>query len=116
MMIASLSVAAFHNGSAPHDPDPISGEWNVLFEVQDTKVPGTFNLNLDGDKVTGKVETKHTGPGTISHGSWVDNKLSFTADFAAHESIAITGKLKDGSLIGEFSTEGTKGTWEAKRK
>jgi hypothetical protein len=37
-------------------------------------------------------------------------------DFPSHESIDVTGSLKDGKLTGEFRTEGRQGTWEATRK
>ena len=96
--------------------DPISGEWDVTFHVQDTRTPATFKLKLDGDKVTGTAYSDHTGPGTLRDGSWKDNKLSFTVDFAKHESIAITGTLKDGKLVGEFRTEGFAEKWEAQKK
>ena len=47
----------------------------------------------------------------------MDNaKLSCTLNFAAHESIALTGKLQDGKLSGEFQTEGMQGNWEAEKK
>jgi|HubBroStandDraft_6_1064221.scaffolds.fasta_scaffold53936_2 hypothetical protein len=93
--------------------DNISGDWYVSFEVEGMTVPGTFNLKLDGDSVTGKAYTDHTGPGTLSRGHYEDGKLSFTLDFSAHESILVTGSLKDGKLIGEFATEGRRGKWEA---
>ena len=97
-------------------PDPISGDWDVTFKVGERTSPATFNLKLDGNKVTGTAESAHTGPGTIREGSWVDGKLSFTLDFKTHESIAITGKAQDGKLLGEFSTEGFTSSWEATRK
>jgi len=95
--------------------DSISGDWDASFEVEGTTTPATFNLKLDGEKITGKVHSAHTGPGTIS-GSWANNKLSITMDFAAHESIALTGELKDGKLVGEFRTEGFVSKWQAKKK
>ena len=116
--VASSSVlaATLQHQTVKDKSDPISGEWEVVFELQGTKVPGEFKLKLDGDKVSGTVESEHTGPGTLSKGSWGDKKIGFTLDFAAHESIVVTGKLEDGKLIGEFRTEGMQGKWEAKRK
>jgi len=118
---SGCSAAALHHEVLRHedprqDADPISGEWDVAFHVHDTKTPATFKLKLDGDRVTGTAYSDHTGPGTIRDGSWKDNKLSFTLDFAKHESIAITGTLKDGMLVGEFRTEGFVEKWEAKKK
>lgn len=113
---AALHHQVFAHESSRQDADPITGEWDVIFLVQDTKTPATFKLKLDGDKITGTVYSEHTGAGTLRDGSWKDNKLSFTLDFAKHESIAITGTLKDGMLVGEFRTEGFVEKWEAKRK
>jgi len=112
----ALHREAFRHSAAKQDSDPISGEWDVTFHVQNTKTPATFKLKLDGDKVSGTVYSEHTGPGTLRAGSWKDQKLSFTADFPRHESIAISGTLKDGALAGEFRTEGFSEKWEAKRK
>jgi hypothetical protein len=114
---SSASMASLHNklmGGDKHDP--ISGEWEVAFTLQGTTVMGTFTLKLDGDKVTGTAVSEHTGSGTVTKGTWSDHKISFTLDFSKHDSIAITGRLKDGHLSGEFKTEGMEGTWEAKKK
>ncbi|MDT7807799.1 MAG: hypothetical protein QOJ70_1612 [Acidobacteriota bacterium] len=88
----------------------------MTFELQGTKVPASFKLKLNGDKVTGTADSHHTGAGTLSKGSWLDNKLDFTLDFAAHESIVVTGKIENGKLVGEFATEGMRGTWTAEKK
>src|SRR5258706_7811435 len=96
--------------------DPISGEWEGRFEIGGGSATLAFKLKLDGDKVTGTAESAHTGPGTLGQGLLTDNKLSFTLNFAAHESIAVDGSLKDGQLSGEFRTEGMVGKWVAKKK
>lgn len=96
--------------------DPISGEWNVSFFVHDSKTPATYTLKLDGTKVTGTAYSDHTGAGTVRDGKWENGKLSLTLDFKKHESIAITGAVKDGKLAGEFTTEGFTAKWEATRK
>lgn len=98
------------------DVDPISGEWDVSFLVHNSKTPATFTLKLEGTKITGTAYSDHTGPGTIRAGKWDDGRLSFTLDFKKHESIAITGTLKDGKLFGEFTTEGFTEKWEATKK
>ena len=97
-------------------PDLISGDWDAVFKVGEHTSPASFKFKLDGDKVTGTAESAHTGPGTIRDGSWVDGKLSFTLDFKTHESIAVTGKLQETKLVGEFTTEGFTSTWEATKK
>ncbi|HBB86690.1 MAG TPA: hypothetical protein DC047_03635 [Blastocatellia bacterium] len=98
------------------DADPLSGEWDVSFYVQDKTYPATFTLELDGNKVTGTAYSEHTGAGTLRDGSWAENKLTFTLDFAKHESIAITGHLEGDKLVGEFTTEGFTAKWDAKKK
>ncbi len=96
--------------------DIITGEWDATFHAKGQTAQFTLELKLEGDKVTGKVNSAHTGPGTVKEGSWVDNKLSLSLDFAKHESIAMTGSIKDGMLTGEFRTEGFVDKWEATRK
>lgn len=117
---ACSAMAMHHSGHTGNhktaSSDPISGEWDVTFKVDANTTPATFNLRLDGDKVTGTANSQHTGPGVLRDGSWKDGHLKFTVDFEKHESIAITGALKDGSLAGEFRTEGFVSNWEAKRK
>jgi len=113
---SSVLATTLYHKVVKNKTDPISGEWDVMFELQGARVPGNFKLRLDGNKVTGTAESAHTGSGTLSKGRWVDNKISFTLDFVTHESIAVTGRVKDGKLIGEFRTEGMRGTWEARKK
>src|SRR4030095_5943775 len=96
--------------------DPISGEWDVSFLVHNSKPPAPFTVKLEGTKITGTAYSDHTGRGTIRDGKWDDGRLSFTLDFKKHESIAITGTLKDGKLFGEFTTEGFTEKWEATKK
>ena len=119
LMIAAAGFSfsgATRSASATQTPDLISGDWDALFKVGEHTSPASFKLKLDGDKVTGTAESAHTGPGTIRDGSWIDGKLSFTLDFKTHELIAITGKLQETKLVGEFTTEGFTSTWEATKK
>jgi hypothetical protein len=123
LVIALIAVAASTLAAAPlrHQPAPpkadyLSGEWDGTLTLQGTTIPVKFRFELDDGKVTGTAESEHTGPGTLSKGTWTDKKLSFTIDFAAHESIALTGVWKDDKLSGEFRTEGMQGKWEAKKK
>jgi len=97
--------------------DPISGTWNVAFHVEGyPPTPATFELKLDGTKVTGTIQSEHTGPGKVTEGTWKDGKLSFVAVFEKHESIAITGALEEGKLAGEFQTEGFTAKWDASKR
>ena len=114
--VDSLHREVFRPNATKQDSDPISGDWDVTFHVHNTTTPATFKLKLEGNKVTGTAYSDHTGPGKVRDGSWVNNKLSFTLEFQKHESIAVTGVLKDGTLAGEFRTEGFTEKWEAKKK
>ena len=125
LLSAGSAIAAHHNELFDNEAarpktndktDPISGEWDVAFFVHDKKTPATFSLKLEGTKLTGTAYSDHTGAGTIRDGKWADGKFSFTLDFKKHESIAITGELKEGKLTGQFSTEGFTEKWEATRK
>src|SRR6185312_5681968 len=111
--VFSMPVAAQNEKM---DSDPISGEWDVSFYVKTTTTPARFTLKLDGANVTGTAESAHTGPGTVRDGAWKEGKLSFTLDFAKHESIAIKGHLEGDKLVGEFTTEGFTAKWDAKKK
>ena len=112
-MFSIVSTAALYEKM---DVDPLSGDWDVSFYVQGKTYPATFNLRLDGNKVTGTAYSEHTGAGTLRAGSWAENKFSFTLDFAKHESIAITGHPEGDKLVGEFTTEGFTAKWDAKKK
>ena len=113
-VLALLGSVCLINAAA-HRP-LISGEWAVTFHVREMVMPGTFTFILDGTKITGTAYSHHTGAGTIRDGKWADGRLSFTLDFKKHESISVTGVLKDGKLAGEFTTEGFTDKWEANKK
>ena len=113
----TLSVYAQSPAGRSHGKaDPISGHWEVTYTIAGTTIVGSMDLKLEGDKITGKSFTEHTGPGTLSKGVWSNPLLSFTMDFEKHQSIAVTGELKDTKLTGEFHTEGMVGAWEGVKK
>ena len=95
--------------------DSIDGNWTVTFTVQGQKVAGSMMFHGDRKKLTGTVETQHTGRGTLTGGAWTQNKLSGIYVFQGHEAIAIAGELRNGKLAGTFRTEGMDGTWQAER-
>jgi len=120
VFLSACSAAAKHHAQlfrpANDQSDPISGEWDVAFFVHEKKTPATFTLKLEGTKITGTAYSDHTGAGTVRDGKWADGKLSFTLDFKKHESIAIAGAVKEGKLIGQFTTEGFTEKWEGTKK
>ena len=120
IFLSACSAIAKHHDElfrpANDQSDPISGEWDVSFFVHEKKTPATFTLKLEGTKITGTAYSDHTGAGTVREGKWVDGKLNFTLDFKKHESIAISGAVKEGKLVGQFTTEGFTEKWEAVRK
>ena len=107
------SVASAQHGTRPSGS--IAGEWNITFAVQGQTASGTLNLSVEGDALTGTVETAHTGPGKLRDGRFANKKLSATCVFEHHDSIALTGELQGEKLAGTFHTEGMEGTWEATR-
>ena len=112
-LILASSAAVAQQGTRPSGS--IAGEWNISFMVQGQTVPGTLVLAVEGETVTGTVETQHTGPGKLQDGKFAASKLSATCVFERHESIALMGELQGEKLFGTFRTEGREGKWEATR-
>ncbi len=113
VLILATSMAVAQQGSRPSGS--IAGEWNITFMVQGQTVPGTLVLSAEGEKLTGTVETQHTGPGKLTDGKFAASKLSATCVFDRHESIELMGELQGEKLVGTFRTEGKDGKWEATR-
>lgn len=91
MMCGQTADQAPAAASPSAKEDSITGEWIVRLSVENQTVPGKMNLKVEGDNVTGTIETAHTGPGTVQDGRWIDRKLTATLVFEKHESIALTG-------------------------
>ena len=113
MLVLATSMALAQHGSQPSGS--IAGEWHITFMVQGQTVPGTLVLAAEGEKLSGTVETQHTGPGRLQDGKFTASKLSATCVFERHESIDLTGELQGEKLVGTFRTEGREGKWEATR-
>jgi hypothetical protein len=95
----------------------ITGDWIIHFQVGHQTVSGNLHFQADGERLTGTVETEHTGPGTIQNGKWSNRKFDATLVFKKHESIVLQGELKDnGTVAGNYTTEGRTETWQAERK
>jgi hypothetical protein len=104
------------NHSSAGASDLISCEWEGAFEIGGASAMVTLNFKLDRETLSGTGRSEHTGPGIISEGSMVANKLKFTLNFEKHESVAVDGSLQGEQLSGEFRTEDMIGKWSAKRK
>jgi hypothetical protein len=112
LMLAS-SAAVAQQGTRPSGS--IAGEWNISFAVQGQTVSGKMVLGVEGETLTGTVETQHTGPGKLQDGKFAASKLNATCVFDRHESMALMGELQGEKLVGTFRTEGNEGKWEATR-
>jgi hypothetical protein len=121
LMAANGGLMCFAHGTVRHatavqeSTAGISGTWSATFTIAGQSVPVVLKFAEKDGVITGTVESDHTGPGTISDGTWKDNSLKCTLRFEKHESIALSGMLKGEIFAGEFKTEGMQGTWEAKR-
>ena len=114
-VIFVISIAA----STPHSAvasSGVKGDWDVAFTIAGQTVDGKISFDLKDKTLTGTVFSEHTGTGTVIDGSFENNKLSCTLKFEKHESIALSGELKDDKLSGTFATEGMTGTWSGIRK
>ena len=94
----------------------VNGDWNVSFTIAGQSADGNISLDVNGKSLTGTVFTEHTGKGTITDGTFENNKLSCTVKFEKHESIELSGEYKEDKLTGTFATEGMTGTWTATKK
>ena len=112
LTISFLALHPAHSSAAGN----LKGDWVASFTIANQTVDGTLSLDVNGKTLTGTVFTVHTGQGTITDGTFENNRLSCTFKFENHESIAVTGEFKDDKLAGTFATEGSTGTWTAVRK
>ena len=102
--------------NAPAVNQSVTGDWVIHFQAGKQSVSGNLHFEVEGEKLTGTIETAHTGPGTIQDGKWSSQKLNATCVFATHENVVLEGALKsDGTLSGNYSTEGRTEEWHAER-
>ena len=113
VMFSAILAVMFVIATAAAPADPISGRWAGKFDAMGQIVPFTMSLKVEGDKVTGTLDSEHTGHGQAKDGVWKDGAFSMTMVFDKHESIAFTGKPTADGLAGEFKTEGFTAKWTA---
>ncbi len=113
----AIAYVVFGQPSASPNDSSIDGDWVITFQAQGRSVRGNLRFKTDGERVTGTVETGHTGPGTVQNGKWTRQKISATLVFEKHEAVLLEGQLKsDGTLGGDYHTEGRTDKWQAERK
>ena len=117
--IALLAVVTSASSTAPWQAkpkaDPISGEWEAVIKGPDNSRQITLRLKLEGENVMGTSESSHLGNGTISNGSWANNKLKITVA-TNHAALELTGTLQNGKLTGDWDAGHMRGKCEAKKE
>ena len=112
----ALPYVVFGQQSPSPADQSIDGDWIITFQAQGRSVSGNLRFKSDGERLTGTVETTHTGPGTIQNGKWSQQKISATFVFEKHEAVVLEGELKvDGTLSGNYQTEDRTDKWQAVR-
>lgn len=112
---ANLAASSQGKSSTPRAADPISGQWGASFEFSGgSSFTRTLKLKLAGKKVSGTADSSHSGADTIT-GTWEAGELNIAIE-GERGTMALTGKLKDGKLIGDWDVGHAKGKWEAKKK
>ncbi len=113
----ALPYIVFGQQSASPTEPSVDGDWVITFQAQGQSVSGNLHFTADGARLTGTVETAHTGPGTVQNGTWSQQKISATLVFEKHEAVLLEGELKsDGTLAGDYHTEGRTEKWQAVRR
>ena len=113
----ALPCLLFAQPSASPTSRSIDGDWVITFQAGGQSVSGNMHFKTEGEQLTGTVETAHTGPGTVQNGKWSQEKISLTFVFKKHEDVSLEGQLNaDGTLAGDYHTEGRTEKWRAERK
>jgi hypothetical protein len=112
--IALLGLAAWAHG--PQDESaPLSGDWDCKAQGgSQGEIPFTLHLTQAGETVTGTVNSS-IGDATISSATFKDDKLEIRIG-STQDGYVLTGKLDSkGKLVGEWSHDPEKGTWEGSK-
>ena len=94
----------------------VTGKWTTEFDSQIGKQKYTFDLKVDGEKVTGKAHFERmgqVGDVDLQEGKLVGDKISFVETFDAMGQpvrIEYTGTVKGDEIaftrkVGDFATE-----------
>jgi hypothetical protein len=95
--------------------DPITGEWDAVLSYPDQRELMTMMLMLDGDKVSGRVESGQ-GVFMLEKGEFASDHLKMYMPSAQGE-IELSAQLADGKLVGEYNVaDKAQGEWEAVKR
>lgn len=110
---AAIAFAAGQDKAA--DAGPITGSWKCVSHGGpngDTNF--TLDLQQDGEKVTGSVDSDQGGM-DITSGSFKDDTLEIRLE-TPQGNYVIKGKLQDGQLAGDVTLDDkAQGNWEGKK-
>ena len=117
LALATLAFAVFAAAQEQKSESagPIAGTWQcVAHGGSNGDIPFTLYLDQQGETVTGSVSSS-MGDAEISSGSFSKDALEIHIN-GGDTNYLLSGKLKDGELSGEWSSDGgEKGTWEGKK-
>ena len=113
--LSALAVGLFL-GALPALAADVTGKWTTEFDSQIGKQTYTFDLKVDGEKVTGKAHFERmgqTGDVDLLEGKLVGDQISFVETFDAMGNsvrIEYKGTVKGDEIaltrqVGEFATE-----------
>jgi len=116
-LVAAVPLAAQDHSSKP--PAGVAGNWNMSVAGQDGAMVATMALAQDGKKVTGTLNSEHSGEVAVD-GQFADGKLTFSivvhGGSAQEMKMEFAGLLKaDGTLAGTLSGPMGDMTWTASR-
>lgn len=99
----------------PEITDPVSGEWNGVYQYRDIRKPFKMNLKLDGQTISGEVIYDYATR-RINEGSWSGGQLTLTVENTNEPDRPdrMTATLANSRLVGSEG-RGGETTWEAER-
>lgn len=111
LTLVALAPAKDHKAK----PGPLTGTWECMAHGgQQGDIPFTLLLDQAGETVTGSVSSPMGGT-EISAASYKNKTLNIEID-TPDGSYVLTAKLKQGKLIGDWSNQSQKGTWQGNKQ
>lgn len=115
LLFAVASTALASGQDKATNTGPLTGLWQcVSHGGPDGDTKFTLDLRLDGEKITGSVDSDQGGM-DITSGTFKEDILEIRLE-TPQGAYVIKGKLKDGQLAGEITLDGkAHGNWEGKK-